>query len=186
MVAERRSQRDQRVDVTLLRATDAHRPLALGHFADTVRVLLAEPDARPGAEKGRVVRGSHRVVTHPALVHPATGCCAVEVADVLRLLDGVAGELDPDVVAPDRVGPRRAEQVPDDAAVPQGDGAGDAVRTPQGCDLLLCRGGVLVALGKERLSPSLRPLPGGEERAGGADEVVRERAKLEACHAAGR
>ena len=146
-----RGQRDQRVDVALLRAPDALRPLALGHLADTVRVLLAEPDARPGAEEGRVVRGSHRVVAHVALVDPAPGRGAVEVAEVLRLLDGVAGELDPDVVAPDRVGPRRARAGTRRRGRRAGRRSLRRRRNAQRLDLGLCRGGVLEPLGKQRL-----------------------------------
>ena len=86
-------------------------------------VLLSEADARPGAEQAIVVRGSDRVVAHVPLVDPARGRGAVEVAEILRLLDGVAGELDPDVVAPDRVRARRAEQVADRAAVAEGNRA---------------------------------------------------------------
>ena len=99
------------------RRTPSGQPVS-GTSTDAVRVLLAEADARPGVDQRRVVvAGSDRVVAHVALVDPARGRGAVEVAKVLRLLDGVPGELDPDVVAPDRVRARSAEQVADRAAV---------------------------------------------------------------------
>ena len=75
--------------------------------------------------------GTSDVVPRSTLLDPVSGCGRVQVARILGLLDGVPCGLDPDVRSPGVVA-RRAEQVPDDAAVPERDGSGGRRRGPRG------------------------------------------------------
>ena len=65
-------------------------------------VLQAEADVEPGVEQRRIRGGDEDVVTVVARVDPAAGDGAVDVTSHLGLLDGVSGELDPDVLPPAR------------------------------------------------------------------------------------
>ena len=78
-----------------------------GNLADPEGVLLPEREAEPSLDERVVALGDDRVVARLLLlVHPARRRGGVEVAHVLRLLDGVAGRLHPDVLNPDLVRPR--------------------------------------------------------------------------------
>src|SRR5262249_34691023 len=67
-------------------------------------------------------RGDGDEVAGHAVGDPAVGCDRIEVADELRLSNGMAGDVAPDM-RPDLVLATRAEQVADDLAVLQGDRA---------------------------------------------------------------
>ena len=106
----------------------------------------------------------------------------VEVADVLGLLDRVAGGLDPDVLAPHLRVARSADQVPGQAPVTQRGRAGSAVRAPGELDLHARGGGVLVALREERLGLPMARVTGGEERRRVLQMLVAERDDLGRAH----
>ena len=117
-------------------------------------MLLAEPDPEPGVDERRVGRGDDRVVARRARVDPAGRRRAVQVADDLGLGDGVAGALDPDVRSPrrDRAG---AEQVADDRAAAEGDGARRPILGGQRLDRDPRHGRILEARGQPRLDQPL-------------------------------
>ena len=131
---------------TARRTTTCGRPRrrAGGHLPHRVRVLVAEREPEPGPDHRRVVRRDDHVVRGAALVDPAGGRRGVQVAQVLGLLGGHAGGLDPQVGAPRVARLRGAEQVADDPAAADRDGAGGVVEREHGGHLRLADGGVLV------------------------------------------
>ncbi len=180
-----RRQRDieprERVDVVTAREAErqAGRSLGdlmcVGHLTDRVDVLVAEPEPEPRVDERGVGRRHHRVVRGEALRDPALGRDGVEVAHELRLRDGMARGVDPDVRAPARVA---RPPIRNPATSPPGDG-GDA-RGAVGADedlldLLAGRGCVLVARVEARLDEPLRPVPLREQPRGAVEMLARER-----------
>ena len=89
-------ERGECVDVLATRAADldAGRAAVLAGargLADRVDVLVPEAEAEPRVDELRVGRGNHRVVGGEALGDPVLGGGGVEVADQLRLGDGMPG-----------------------------------------------------------------------------------------------
>ena len=117
-----------------------------------------QASTRPG-----VVRRNECVLARPSLLDPAGSRSAVQVAEVLGLLDRVPRELDPDVLAPDLDVARRADQVAHDSSVAQPRGAGSALRAPGRLDLFACGGGVFIALRQGRLGLAVVGVTGREQ-----------------------
>ena len=184
---ESRGEREERVDVCApRRGASPPGQSVVGHLTGSpCACCCAEADARPRAEQLRIVGRRDRVVAHVTLVDPAPGGGSVEVAEVLRLLDCVAGELDPDVLAPDRARARRADQVADRSAVAQRNRSRDPLEREQRLHFGLRRRGLFELRGQQRLGGAMRPVAGRQELAGGGDELGGKWANLEACHRRG-
>ena len=118
------------------------------------------------------------------VVDPALRRRGVEVAQVLGLLDRVAGELDPDVRTPELVALAHADQVPDGAAAAECDDARRVVQREQRLDLRLCGSGLLVLGGQQRLGCAMGSLARGEQLPRRDQELVGKWANLEAGHRA--
>ena len=116
------------------------------------------------------------------VVDPALRRRGVEVAQVLRLLDRVAGELDPDVRTPELVALAHADQVADGASVAERDDARRAVEREQRLDLGPCRRRILVLGREQRLGSPVGALALGEQLAGRVQELVGKWSNLEARH----
>src|SRR5438093_9203480 len=99
-------------------------------------MLLAEADAEPRLDECRIRRRNECVLARASLLDPARRGFGVQVAEILGLLDRVAGELDPHVLPPDRVLAGRGDQVADDAAVAHRRGARGSPDAPRLLDLL--------------------------------------------------
>ena len=147
-----------------------------------VRVLLAEADPEPRVDERGVTGGNERVMARAPVLHPALGRSRVQVAEILRLLDCVAGELDPDVLAPDPRLQRSADQVADYAPIPDGGRAGCLLRAPRLFDLGPRRHRALEARRKRRLGLALARVAGGEEPAGVVQMPVGKGDYFEARH----
>ena len=122
-----------------------------------------KPSRNQASSRAGVVRGTTAVVAWTALVDPARRGERVEVAHVLRLLDGVAGRLDPDVRAPHRVVARRADEVADEPPVAQPGGARGGLAAPDALQLLARRGRLLVARREQRLGLAVARVAGREQ-----------------------
>ena len=172
-------------DVAALRPADDHPVRDPGgligcrRLADPVDVLQAEPGAEPGVDEGRVRRGHDDGVPDRAGLHPAARERAVQVADELRVGDGVAGALDPHVRAP---GPaaRGRDEVAGDRPVAQGDRAVGTVPGGEPLDLGAGGSGVLEPRIERRLDEPLGAMPVGQEPRSVVRELGGERPDLEA------
>ncbi len=161
---------EESLDLALLRGTDlesvGHCDLDIGrNLLDAGRMLNAETDSEPGVDE-RLVSRYEDVVPRASLLDPVLGCGRVQVARVLGLLDRVPCDLDPDVRSPGVVA-RRAQQVSDDAAVPESDSSGGAVAGPEGLDL----GAKVGLLAQQRLQRAVSPMA-GFQKPGGIAEVA--------------
>jgi hypothetical protein len=182
VVGEEGVEVDEGVDVRFSGEPHARGPAPLGHRLDACSVLLAEADAGPGVDERAIGRGHERVVPRSlVLVDPPPCGGRVQVAQVLGFFDRMPGELDPDVRAPALV-LADAEQVADEASVPERDRARGAVEGEQSLDLAARRLGILVPLRQQRLGRPVRTVPGGEQLSGGRQELVGKWANLEAGH----
>jgi hypothetical protein len=124
-----------------------------------VGVLMAERQTEPGADQRVVVRRDEDVVGGGAFLDPATGGDRVEVADVLRLLDGVTGGLHPDVGPPRPARLGCPQYVADDPAVAHGGRSGCALGGERRGDGGLRLGRVLVPGGQQRLHLPVPTVP---------------------------
>jgi hypothetical protein len=116
-----------------------------------MRVLLAERQAPPRAQQFSFGCGHEDRVAGSALIDPSGGHVAVEIANVFRLFDSVAGRFDPDVVTPHGILARGSDEVPNHAAVSKSRGTGRVRRTPDALQLLACGGGLGPAGRQQRL-----------------------------------
>ena len=185
VLGQERRELDHRVDVPLLRHADLDvRMLRDGlvvELADGVHVLHAETDVEPGVDERAVVGRDEHVVPVSALVDPALRGGTVEVARELGLLDRVAGELHPDVGAPERV-PRRAQEEPRHAAAGHCDRSGGVVASRQLLHLGARDVRILEPGGQAGLHLPLPTVALGEQTAGVHQVLVGEREDLGARH----
>ena len=115
----------------------------------------------------------------PALVHPPLGDGGVEVTDILGLGDGMAGQLDPAVRAPDRLVAMRADQVAGHPSVAKPRRARGAAAPPQRLDLGPGGPGLLVGGREERLRRPVATVALGQELGGPGDVLLGEGPDLE-------
>ena len=123
-------------------------------------------------------------MTRATGVDPLLRCDGVEVADDLRLVDGVPGRLDPDVRSPGRVVLARPEEEADLLSVTNGDGARRVLLRPQQCHFVTGRLGGLEPSGEQRLGAAMGAMPRREQRSCSVEVILRERTNLEAAHRA--
>jgi hypothetical protein len=90
----------------------------------------------------------------------------------------VAGELDPDVRAPDGILPRSAEEIADEPSAAEGGRTGGAVRAPERFDLGKRGRGILEPFGEQRLGAAVPALTLREELSGLLEVLVGEGTKL--------
>ena len=147
-----------------------------GGLLDPGCMLGAEREPEPCVDELVVRRRDECVMAIPALIDPVRGGDAVEVADDLGLLDGMAGGLDPDVGAPDRVVAPDTEQIADDLTIAHRDRARGPLGLPDRLDL-----GSKVDVGRSSGSASRCRVHGAAEQPGGVIEMVlRKRLNLHA------
>jgi hypothetical protein len=171
---------DQRLDVGLVRFTDLkslgneNRRLR-GNLAGSVRLLLAEAEAKPSIDE-LGVRGRHEcVLARPALVDPTTGCRGVEIAYVLGALDCVARELDPDVLPPGLLVARGTDEKSDDGAVAAGDHTRCILAVEDRSDL----GPEVDGVGQQRLGLAVSPVSLRKQVGRGVQMLRREGRELQ-------
>ena len=148
-------------------------------------MLLTEAQPVPGLEELAVAGRHEHVVVAAALVQPALGRDGIEIPHDLRLLHGVAGELDPDVrTAPVCVVVGSADEIADEPATLERGRPAGGFLPPNGLDLRPRCGRVFETRGQQRLRRPVPPMAPREEVTGRLEVLVGERAQLQPGHAA--
>jgi hypothetical protein len=119
---QRQVELHQLVDLVQARSADLETVGQVGlgvcrDLADPVRLLLTEAETEPRFDEGRIARRNERVMPVTSILNPALSCMRVEVADGLGFVDGMSGELDPDVRSPHLVVSAVAEEKADRCAI---------------------------------------------------------------------
>src|SRR5439155_21205974 len=131
-----------------------------------------------------VARGSDGVVPCPALLDPDRGRRRVQVSRQLCVLDGVTGQLDPDVRPPHGILAWSADEVADELACMQSGRPGRARPAPCLFELFAGGGRVFEPTRQEGLRLPVTRMPLREQARGALDLRLVERAELQPGHAA--
>jgi len=135
---------------------------AARHLLVAVCLLLPEAEPEPGVDELRL-RRQERVVALVALLDPAGGGMSVEIARVLRVLDGVPGQLDPDVRAPDLRRLRSSDHVADKTALAKRSRAAHALVAAEMLERRKRLAGVLEARIEQRFDDPVAGMAGREQ-----------------------